>query len=64
MSSSTRRPTAEAPNQERDGSIHWRRNLAVCTFSSFTTIVAMTLLLPFLPLYVEQRSGRYRDLTA
>ena len=36
------------------GSVHWRRNLAVCTFGSFTTIVAMTLLLPFLPLYVEQ----------
>lgn len=32
----------------------WRRNLAVCMFGSFTTIVAMTLLLPVLPLYVEQ----------
>ena len=37
---------AEAP--------HWRRNLAVSLIGSFTTIVAMTLLLPFLPLYVEQ----------
>lgn len=37
-----------------DGTLHWRRNLWVCTFGSFTTIVAMTLLLPFLPLYVEQ----------
>ena len=34
--------------------IHWRRNLVVCLLGSFTTIVAMTLLLPFLPLYVEQ----------
>jgi MFS family permease len=33
---------------------YWRRNLAVCVIGSFTTIVAMTLLLPFLPLYVEQ----------
>ena len=33
---------------------HWRRHLVVCMFGSFTTIVAMTLLLPFLPLYVEQ----------
>jgi MFS family permease len=33
---------------------YWRRNLAVCVTGSFTTIVAMTLLLPFLPLYVEQ----------
>jgi MFS family permease len=32
----------------------WRRNLVICAFGSFTTIVAMTLLLPFLPLYVEQ----------
>src|SRR6202044_371170 len=33
---------------------YWRRNLAVCLIGSFTTIVAMTLLLPFLPIYVEQ----------
>ncbi|HUA77006.1 MAG TPA: hypothetical protein VMA86_05000, partial [Acetobacteraceae bacterium] len=32
----------------------WQRNLAVCVFGSFTTIVAMTILLPFLPLYVEE----------
>lgn len=32
----------------------WRRNLAVCVFGSFTTLVAMTLLLPFLPLYVAE----------
>jgi MFS family permease len=32
---------------------HWKRNLAVCVLGSFTTIIAMTLLLPFLPLYVE-----------
>jgi MFS family permease len=37
-----------------DGSHHWRRNLAICVFGSFTTIIGMTLLLPFLPLYVEQ----------
>jgi MFS family permease len=36
------------------GSPYWKRNLAVCIFGSFTTIVAMTALLPFLPLYVEQ----------
>jgi MFS family permease len=32
----------------------WRRNLAVCVFGSFTTVFAMTLLLPFLPLYVAE----------
>lgn len=39
-----------APAHDR----HWRRNLVVCFAGSFSTIVAMTLLLPFLPLYVEQ----------
>ncbi len=39
---------------EDDGTDYWRRNLWVCVFGSFTTIVAMTLLLPFLPLYVQQ----------
>jgi len=33
---------------------HWRRNLFVCVAGSFSTLIAMTLLLPFLPLYVEQ----------
>jgi MFS family permease len=32
----------------------WKRNLIVCLCGSFTTILAMTLLLPFLPIYVEQ----------
>lgn len=36
------------------GADHWRQNLLVCVFGSFTTVVAMTLLLPILPLYVEQ----------
>ena len=35
------------------GSPHWRQNLGVCVFGSFTTLVGMTLLLPFLPLYIE-----------
>ncbi len=48
----TSEPSRPAP--EEDGSPHWRRNLLVCIFGSFSTIVAMTLLLPFLPLYVEQ----------
>lgn len=32
----------------------WRQNLIVVLLGSFTTIVAMTLLLPILPLYVEE----------
>ena len=39
---------------EDAGTSHWKGNLWVCVFGTFTTIVAMTLLLPFLPLYVEQ----------
>lgn len=35
-------------------SLYWRQNLIVCLLGSFTTIVAMTLILPFLPLYIEQ----------
>jgi DHA1 family multidrug resistance protein-like MFS transporter len=34
--------------------MYWQRNLTVVLCGSFTTIVAMTLLLPFLPIYVEQ----------
>jgi len=33
---------------------YWRRNLAVCVFGSFTTLVSLSMLLPFLPLYVAQ----------
>jgi MFS family permease len=36
------------------GSAYWKRNLVISLVGSFTTIVAMTLLLPFLPLYVEE----------
>jgi MFS family permease len=39
---------------DESGTAYWKRNLWVCVFGSFTTIVAMTLLLPFLPFYVEQ----------
>jgi MFS family permease len=35
-------------------SLYWRRNLIVCVFGSFTTLVSLSMLLPFLPLYVQQ----------
>lgn len=48
-------PPAQSQAQaQAQAHMHWQRNLAVCMFGSFTTIIAMTLLLPFLPLYVEQ----------
>ncbi len=34
--------------------VPWRRHLIVVFFGSFTTVTAMTLVLPFLPLYVHQ----------
>jgi len=43
----------EASYSERN-SRYWRRNLAVCVFGSFTTLVSLSMLLPFLPLYVQQ----------
>jgi MFS family permease len=48
---SSSQPATAAPENFNPA---WRRNLAVCVFGSFTTLVAMTLLLPFLPLYVEE----------
>ena len=33
---------------------YWRRNLVVCVLGSFTTLVSLSMLLPFLPLYVRQ----------
>ena len=33
---------------------YWRANLFVCVGGSFITIIAMTLLLPVLPLYIKQ----------
>ncbi|WP_238879748.1 MFS transporter [Achromobacter xylosoxidans] len=54
MTSSSSPERADADAAASAGNIHWRRNLAVCFAGSFSTIVAMTLLLPFLPLYVEE----------
>jgi MFS family permease len=45
---------APAPSATPAHNEHWLRNLWVCLLGSFTTIIAMTLLLPFLPIYVEQ----------
>ena len=33
---------------------HWRSNLVIVGLGSFTTIIAMTVLLPFLPIYIEE----------
>jgi MFS family permease len=46
------RPQDVTDTAEDDGP--WRRNLVILTAGCFTTIVAMTLLLPYLPIYVQQ----------
>ncbi|WP_265447702.1 MFS transporter [Flexivirga meconopsidis] len=46
-------PVATPPATPAE-SAHWKRNLAVCVAGSFTTIVAMTMLIPYLPIFVEQ----------
>src|SRR5450830_1166851 len=59
-SASTTLATRDAKTDSDTGSYaqrnahYWRRNLAICVFGSFTTLVSLTLLLPFLPIYVEQ----------
>jgi MFS family permease len=45
-------PAPDGEERAEDG--YWRRNLVVCLLGSFTTIIGMTLLLPFLPLYVQE----------
>ncbi|GLQ52110.1 MFS transporter [Dyella flava] len=44
---------ARASYAERNAA-HWQRNLIICVFGSFTTLVSLSMLLPFLPLYVQQ----------
>ncbi|MGY2222366.1 MFS transporter [Pseudomonas gingeri] len=52
------RPTTENPSPSSSyaqrNAPYWRRNLAICVFGSFTTLVSLSMLLPFLPLYVQQ----------
>ena len=64
-------PPHEPPPEPPPGQLHeqacdrfWRRNLLVCVFGSFTTVLAMTLLLPFLPLYVASLGVRDRGAVA
>lgn len=43
-----------APSYVERNAAYWQRNLVVCVFGSFTTLVSLSMLLPILPLYVEQ----------
>ena len=59
MSTTAQAPAAARPERPTTSYTerherYWRRNLAVCVFGSFTTLVSLSMLLPFLPLYVRQ----------
>ena len=45
--------TAPAASENEVQQIAWKQNLYVCLFGSFTTILAMTLILPILPVYIQ-----------
>ncbi|WP_227247366.1 MFS transporter [Paraburkholderia caribensis] len=47
-------PEVASPGYTERNQQHWMRNLFVCVFGSFTTLVSLSMLLPFLPLYVKQ----------
>ncbi len=51
-------PAEQAVPTTTTGHPHWRPNLAVCVAGSSTTVVATTLLLPYLPLYVRDLGVR------
>jgi MFS family permease len=37
---------------------YWKQNLAVCVFGSFTTAMSLTMLLPFLPIFVGELGAK------
>jgi DHA1 family multidrug resistance protein-like MFS transporter len=47
-------PDTSALSYAQRNDRYWKRNLFVCVFGSFTTLVSLSMLLPFLPLYVKQ----------
>jgi DHA1 family multidrug resistance protein-like MFS transporter len=57
-SPATRHPTDSYVGRN---AAYWQRNLAVAVFGSFTTLVSLSMLLPFLPLYVEQLGVTSQD---
>ena len=47
-------PNTEKTSYAARNETFWKRNLVICVFGSFTTLVSLSMLLPFLPLYVQQ----------
>ena len=46
--------TSAAPIDDDGGARYWRRNLFVALFGVFANIFALSLVIPFLPIYVEE----------
>ncbi|GAB2899917.1 multidrug efflux MFS transporter [Paraburkholderia jirisanensis] len=53
-SGASREAEKDTPTYAARNAPYWRRNLIICVFGSFTTLVSLSMLLPFLPLYVQQ----------
>jgi DHA1 family multidrug resistance protein-like MFS transporter len=45
---------AERATYAARNALYFRRNLIICVIGSFTTLVSLSMLLPFLPLFVQQ----------
>ncbi|MFC0400893.1 MFS transporter [Paraburkholderia rhizosphaerae] len=58
LSANSLKPAISSPREPASYVIrnqpYWQRNLTICVFGSFTTLVSLSMLLPFLPLYVAQ----------
>lgn len=50
---SARSSPLAAPDEDQGGSIYWKRNLYVAFFGVCANIIALSLVIPFLPIYVE-----------
>src|SRR5262249_40082559 len=50
----TKQPQHDEDSYSDRNAKYWKQNLTVCVFGSFTTAVSLTMLLPFLPIFVEE----------
>ncbi len=53
--------TAAAFSNDSSVNPYWRGNLYVCLFGSFTNMAGMTIMLPFLPLYIRDLGVTDKD---
>ena len=58
----TRQPQHDEDSYSERNAKYWKQNLAVSVFGSFTTAVSSTMLLPFLPIFVEELGVKQQAL--